>query len=55
MKFICSDCGKAVEKVYDVFEDGMVLMCKDCALKRVKDNNPYKINYPKTYKEIVGE
>ena len=50
---ICSNCGKEKEKVFDIFGDGTVLMCKQCALNFIKNNKIYQINYPKQYNEII--
>ena len=55
MKYLCSNCGKEVEKVYDMFADGMVLYCKECALKFIEANKQYKVNYPVQYRKITGE
>ncbi len=33
---ICSNCAKDKEKVFDLFGDGLVLVCEDCKNEMIK-------------------
>ena len=52
---ICSECNKELKanESYDIFCDGMVHMCKECAKQFAKTNKHYKRNYPKMYNLIM--
>lgn len=40
----CSNCNKEFKsnELYDLFDDGIILMCKECAKQFVKQNKHYK-------------
>lgn len=52
---ICSTCNKTFKanELYDMFGDGMVYMCKDCAKQWLKTDSSYKRYYPKMYNIIM--
>lgn len=52
---ICSTCNKTFKanELYDMFGDGMVYMCKDCARQWLKTDTSYKRYYPKMYNIIM--
>lgn len=36
---ICSNCTKDKEKVFDLFGDGLILVCEDCKNEMIKKYN----------------
>lgn len=51
----CSNCNKdfKVNELFNIFNDGMVFMCEDCAKQFIKNNKHYKRNYLKMYNIIM--
>lgn len=54
IKSVCSECGNKKDKVFDIFGDGTVVMCKECVSNFIKNHKNYIVNYPKQYKNIIG-